>query len=997
MFERRLAGVAGAPHRDPRRRRRRAGARCASARASRQPTCTTTLDTRRAGAPPSRRSATTTGKAGDRRRAAVDRRHPRRRQPPGGLDVRPRARGRLRAGLDVQGDQHRRAAARRPRHRASRRLPADEDRRRRDVQATSRASASGAGRRSRATSRSRATPRSSRSPAALPPNALQQDRARLRPRPHAQAAGRHGATPGPARRRRGQPRRGDDRPGQDRRHPLAMAGVAATVADGRWHAPRLLATDPRRTGPQLAAERAVARCATLMRSVVTAAPARRCRRPRRGRRQERHRRVRRRRPADHPRLVHRLPRRPRDRRARREGPLGRLGRRADRRRASSPRSARQPPRGRVAWTPHERQAPIYLRACNQLLRTSNYLTGSSTRSATLSCIVNKEASAELLQTVADLDLSFTQVKSLLVLRDSDGLAVKDLGARLEPVAPRGEPGRRPARPARPGRAHGIRRGPPLAPRGPAPRRPRADGRVHPRAHERPRALGRVAPRRPAGRAPRRPPPHRRKDLPPVTQRIRLSEENRRWWTLGGDVLRAVHGHARQHRRERRAAVDPARLRRLALRPSSGRSTPTRSCSPSCSSPAAASATSSAAVRMFLFGVVVFAPSRRAIGFAPDEGWLVACRAVQGVGAALMMPGTLSIISNAFPPAERGKAIGTWAGVSAIALALGPLRRRLADRGRLLARDLLPQPPRRRRRDRRDAVRRARVARRDRRRAQVDIPGIATLTDRPDRARARARRGQRVGLGLAARSSRCSRSRSSAWSRSCSIERTLARADRRLRRSSARARSWARTSSRSRSRSAMLAMFFFLALYMQNILGYIAARGRRALPALDAVIIVAGPIAGRLADRDRPAPADRRGLLLVAVSLAWQSRHPGRHELRASWSPAFILLGRRHGLHDVADEHGGDERRRPHEGRRRVGHAVDDPHGRRHVRRRRARRAGGRRRPPRLAQSLPQRARRRRASGSSTALGSGAGDAGRARPQVVDAAHSRRSSTRSAPR
>ena len=38
----------------------------------------------------------------------------------------------------------------------------------------------------------------------------------------------------------------------------------------------------------------------------------------------------------------------------------------------------------------------------------------------------------------------------------------------------------------------------------------------------------------------------------------------------------------------------------------------------------------------------------------------------------MMPGTLSIITNTFPPAERGKAIGTWAGVSAIALALGPL-------------------------------------------------------------------------------------------------------------------------------------------------------------------------------------------------------------------------------------------------------------------------------------------------------------------------------------
>lgn len=48
----------------------------------------------------------------------------------------------------------------------------------------------------------------------------------------------------------------------------------------------------------------------------------------------------------------------------------------------------------------------------------------------LSCIVNKEASTELLQTVADLDLSFTQVKSLLSLRDHDGMAVKELAAKL---------------------------------------------------------------------------------------------------------------------------------------------------------------------------------------------------------------------------------------------------------------------------------------------------------------------------------------------------------------------------------------------------------------------------------------------------------------------------------------------------------------------------------------------------------------------------------------
>src|SRR6266550_8732370 len=76
-------------------------------------------------------------------------------------------------------------------------------------------------------------------------------------------------------------------------------------------------------------------------------------------------------------------------------------------------------------------------------------------------------------------------------------------------------------------------------------------------------------------------------------------------------------------------------------------------------------------RMFLFGVIVFAASSAAIGLAPTQGWLVAGRAIQGIGGAFMMPGTLSIISNTFPPHERGRAIGTWAGVSALALALGP--------------------------------------------------------------------------------------------------------------------------------------------------------------------------------------------------------------------------------------------------------------------------------------------------------------------------------------
>jgi EmrB/QacA subfamily drug resistance transporter len=76
--------------------------------------------------------------------------------------------------------------------------------------------------------------------------------------------------------------------------------------------------------------------------------------------------------------------------------------------------------------------------------------------------------------------------------------------------------------------------------------------------------------------------------------------------------------------------------------------------------------------LFMVGLVVFTGASLACGLAPNGGFLIGSRVVQGLGGALMNPATLSIITATFEPRERGKAIGIWAGVSALALAIGPL-------------------------------------------------------------------------------------------------------------------------------------------------------------------------------------------------------------------------------------------------------------------------------------------------------------------------------------
>src|SRR3954471_18685123 len=77
-------------------------------------------------------------------------------------------------------------------------------------------------------------------------------------------------------------------------------------------------------------------------------------------------------------------------------------------------------------------------------------------------------------------------------------------------------------------------------------------------------------------------------------------------------------------------------------------------------------------RVFLVGVTIFAMASGWCGFAPNTPQLILARALQGIGAALLVPGSLAIISASFRDEERGRAIGTWSGFTAITSAIGPV-------------------------------------------------------------------------------------------------------------------------------------------------------------------------------------------------------------------------------------------------------------------------------------------------------------------------------------
>jgi EmrB/QacA subfamily drug resistance transporter len=267
--------------------------------------------------------------------------------------------------------------------------------------------------------------------------------------------------------------------------------------------------------------------------------------------------------------------------------------------------------------------------------------------------------------------------------------------------------------------------------------------------------------------------------------------------------------------------------------------------------------------MFFAGVVIFAITSATAGLAQNPEMLIASRAVQGIGAALMMPATLSIVTHAFPASERGKAIGTWAGVSALALSIGPvvggfLTEHVSWRaifwinlpvaaGAVIATLF--------------AVRESRDETVDRR---VDYPGVVGLT-----------------AGLTAIVLALIEGNSWGWT-SAQILGLLAGGVAALAafvaielRSPAPMVEFSLFRTRQFIGSnlvafiitfAMMGTFFFMAIYMQDILGYGALEaGIRFLPTT-LVIAVTAPLAGRLADKLGPVWPMTAGLVILSVSM-----------------------------------------------------------------------------------------------------------------------------------
>ena len=273
-------------------------------------------------------------------------------------------------------------------------------------------------------------------------------------------------------------------------------------------------------------------------------------------------------------------------------------------------------------------------------------------------------------------------------------------------------------------------------------------------------------------------------------------------------------------------------------------------------------------RVFLLGLVFFTLSSLACGLATTGGMLIGARTAQGVGAALMLPATLSIISATFPARQRGMAIGIWAGVSAMALAIGPLIGGLVTEhidwswifflnvpigvlGLIVGWFVIHES--------RDTSAEQRL----------DLPGLLAS-----------------GIGLFALTFALIEANSYGWTDPVIVGlfvlSAVALAAFVLLEQHQRAPMLDLSLFRSSTFAganvvallvtlAMFGVFFFMSIYMQNILGYSATKTGAAFLPMTILIILIAPIAGKSSDRIGSRALMTAGMLCLAASLAIFSR------------------------------------------------------------------------------------------------------------------------------
>ncbi len=289
--------------------------------------------------------------------------------------------------------------------------------------------------------------------------------------------------------------------------------------------------------------------------------------------------------------------------------------------------------------------------------------------------------------------------------------------------------------------------------------------------------------------------------------------------------------------------------------------------------------------LFVLGILLFTAASLWCGLADSGTMLIAARVVQGVGAALMNPATLSIIAATFPPKERGMAIGIWAGVSALALAIGPLV------GGLLTQHLswhwiffvnIP-------------VGVVAIAAsyllitesKDDTHESLDLPGLGTSA-----------------LGLFALTYGLIEANTYGWTSGrilgsfvvAVVSLAAFVVIERRRRSPMLDLSLFRSGTYTGANVAMLlvalsmfGVFFFVSLYMQNVLGYSAVQAGAAFLPMTILIILVAPVAGKLSDKYGSRWLMTIGMVLLGVQLLYLSQL-GIDSSFWSLLPGFLVGG-----------------------------------------------------------------------------------------------------------